>query len=288
MIKQIFTVKELERLIDNYRITFDIVNIVDVESKKKKIVYKGFLADGKELCFTSTINKENTNNYIGNDISLLSKKSRIEEVDDKLYLIITLPIDLIDDKRVINNYVLELVMNLTKDYKRKGSDFNDFKELYVESFIDELTGVYNYEYFDSKEYVKMINPEGKYEFTYVFADIHRFKKINMNYGELVGDRILVQVAETLVNNLRDTDKVIRLKNDGFIIILKNTDEEFIKSKIELLRNKMKTIIYDKKNGYFPIVAFGYNVLSSIDFNDEIERNALKVAKEMLVNEKMFS
>jgi diguanylate cyclase (GGDEF)-like protein len=288
MLKQIFTVKELEGLIENYRITFDIVNIVDVESKKKKFIYKGSLDDGKELCFTSIINKGNTNNYISDDISLLSKKSRIEVVEEKLYLITTIPIDVIDNKRDINSYVLELVLNLTNDYKRKDSDFNNFKELYVESFIDELTAVYNYEYFDSKEYVKMVNPEGKYEFTYVFADIHRFKKINMNYGEVVGDKILVKVAETLVNNLRDTDKVIRLKNDGFIIILKNTDEEFIKSKIELLRNKMKTIIYDKKNGYFPIVAFGYSVLSSINFDDEIERNALNIAKEMLVNEKMFS
>ena len=286
--KNLFTLRELDELITNYGITFDMVNIVDIDSEKILIVKDKSVIKSDDLCFSSNFKNIDFNNLTSKDISLLSRKTILQEYDDKLYLITTLPIDLIDNNRNINNYILELVMDLTNEYKRKNNSFKEFKEIYTESFKDELTGVYNYEYFDTKEYIKDLKDKEEYSFTYIIADVHRYEKIKKIYGETIGNKIMSEVSKILVHNLRPDDKVIRLKSERFIIILKNTDEEFIKTKIELLRNKIKSIIYDKENGYFPIIAFGYKTTVTKEFNEEIEAENLDDAIEMLENEKMFS
>ena len=286
MVKQLFTISELEDLINNFRIVFDYVNLIDISDMTIKEIADGKIGD-REGRGLSLITDDHIS-FSASELSMLSKKSRLETIDDKIYMITALSADVIDEKRNISSYVIEFIMDMSGDYKRKTSVIPEFKEVYIENYVDELTQVYNYEYFDSKEYAKIMKDDGKYKFTYIIADIHRFRKIIDNYGDFIANEVLVETARTLVNNLRATDKVVRLKNERFLIILKNTNEEFIKSKIEYLRNKIKGHVYDSENGYFPILTFGYKIIDSDYFDEELERQALAEAEEMLDNEKMFS
>ncbi len=84
---------------------------------------------------------------------------------------------------------------------------------------DSLTGLYNrrelhrfldYELVKSKRY--------NHPFSVLMMDIDHFKEINDTHGHRVGDQILTQVAQIIMNNTRACDLPARYGGDEFIII----------------------------------------------------------------------
>ncbi len=60
-------------------------------------------------------------------------------------------------------------------------------------------------------------------FSLIYFDIDHFKKINDTYGHATGDTVLVKATETIRNNLRATDSLIRWGGEEFLILLPETD-----------------------------------------------------------------
>lgn len=60
-----------------------------------------------------------------------------------------------------------------------------------------------------------------YLFAVLFLDCDRFKLINDSLGHLIGDKVLISIAERLKSCLGNDDVLARLGSDEFTIILKN-------------------------------------------------------------------
>ena len=64
----------------------------------------------------------------------------------------------------------------------------------------------------------------------VFVDVDGMKAINDAYGHQAGDAALKHVAQTLIDNVRQTDAAARLGGDEFGLILTHTDKTVAEAK----------------------------------------------------------
>jgi diguanylate cyclase (GGDEF)-like protein len=81
----------------------------------------------------------------------------------------------------------------------------------------------------------------------VFLDLDGFKVINDTYGHLVGDQLLIGVANAMQQTLREVDTLARLGGDEFVVLLINVGD--IETR-EPLFNRLLTaaalpVIFDK-------------------------------------------
>jgi len=89
--------------------------------------------------------------------------------------------------------------------------------------------------------LQRIKRNPKHQFAVLFIDLDRFKKINDSLGHLVGDRLLVQVAQVLREDLRTIDTVARLGGDEFVILLDDIKSLQDATKVgDRLQKRLKT------------------------------------------------
>jgi diguanylate cyclase (GGDEF)-like protein len=101
---------------------------------------------------------------------------------------------------------------------------------------DPLTGLYNRKYLE--ESVKTIVSQAKRsDITYgiLMVDIDFFKMINDTYGHDVGDQAIKIISQTLIENTRESDIVVRFGGEEFIVLLYNCDEKYIFEVSEKIR-----------------------------------------------------
>ena len=87
-------------------------------------------------------------------------------------------------------------------------------------FIDPLTTVYNRSYFDLQLRNEMARAQREHNsMALCIADIDDFKSFNTAFGYEAGDRVLVQVAQSLRNGVRPFDTVARWGGEEFAVLL---------------------------------------------------------------------
>lgn len=95
---------------------------------------------------------------------------------------------------------------------------------YREAHTDPLTGVANRRAFD-KFIVEKISQtiEEKTSLSCLILDIDFFKRVNDEFGHLVGDSVLRYLAKTLKNMTKGEDLVSRFGGEEFIVVLPHTE-----------------------------------------------------------------
>ena len=138
------------------------------------------------------------------------------------------------DKNLMINMGIILISLLFLYYFRQKSIKKYNNQLKYLSNTDTLTKLNNRRKIDS-----ILNEEIKNKkFSLILLDIDHFKKINDDYGHLVGDEVLIRFAEILRKNINENDIIGRWGGEEFLIICKNTHID----KAEKLAIRLKTII----------------------------------------------
>ena len=119
----------------------------------------------------------------------------------------------------------------------------------------------------------------------LMADLDHFKDINDNYGHLVGDEVLREVAARLTVSVRPYDSVGRYGGEEFLLILVNCDADAAMERANELRRVIASTPVKTANGSIQITT-SMGVLASRNWRstspDDVLRevdSALYVAKE---------
>jgi diguanylate cyclase (GGDEF)-like protein len=90
--------------------------------------------------------------------------------------------------------------------------------------IDDLTKLYNRRYFFER-FNQEIERAKRYQrpLSCVILDIDYFKNVNDTYGHLSGDQVLIDIAQILKNNCRQSDLAGRYGGEELIILLPETE-----------------------------------------------------------------
>ena len=123
----------------------------------------------------------------------------------------------------------EIQTHMTEEVSKANSIITrlskQIKELEEDSHLDGLTKIFNRKALD--KYLANITKKGKlkHELHLLLLDIDDFKNINDTYGHVVGDKILIFIANLLRKTLREGDKVFRYGGEEFVIILNRVSIE---------------------------------------------------------------
>lgn len=145
------------------------------------------------------------------------------------------------------------------------------KEKEMQSFKDELTGLYNRRFMNETMHGYL--PRAKREdipVTALMIDIDYFKQFNDNYGHNLGDSVLIQVAHCVEQCMRETDLVCRLGGEEFLAIMFDATED----EGEIKANNIHASIQTINNFPLPItVSIGVAQRSDSDDVETLIRHA---------------
>jgi diguanylate cyclase (GGDEF)-like protein/PAS domain S-box-containing protein len=96
------------------------------------------------------------------------------------------------------------------------------------------------------------------QFALLFIDLNDFKPINDEFGHLVGDQVLYQIAQRLHDSIREVDLAARVGGDEFVIILTEVKDE---NDVTQFIAKIKQQIHDRikigQHGHTLSASIGY-------------------------------
>ncbi len=123
---------------------------------------------------------------------------------------------------------------------------------------------------------KMTNEDKWKEVIVAVIDIDFFKKVNDNYGHLIGDKVLEKLGVILEDNFRsDTDSVYRIGGEEFVITAVGINPENAQKKLDKVREIIeKTKIDIGNNKKINItVSIGFSELRDNDDPEKIFKRA---------------
>jgi diguanylate cyclase (GGDEF)-like protein len=108
------------------------------------------------------------------------------------------------------------------------------------AYTDSLTHIYNRLHFAHFLDVE-IDKAKRYgsKFSIIFFDLDHFKKVNDNFGHLVGDEVLEEITQIVSRANRSADIFARYGGEEFIILAPETDISGALIHAERLRNEIE-------------------------------------------------
>ncbi|WP_281546395.1 GGDEF domain-containing protein [Pseudoalteromonas sp. PAR1] len=141
--------------------------------------------------------------------------------------------------------------------------------LLYKSQLDPLTELLNRQTFDKKVIdIASTTVKGQSELDphhrqwyLAIVDIDHFKKVNDNYGHVIGDEVILLVAQLLKNNFRIEDYVFRYGGEEFAVLFQASDELDARNALNRFRGCVAEYPFPQvgnltvSSGFMPIYEF---------------------------------
>ncbi len=148
------------------------------------------------------------------------------------------------------------------------------EQLKHQALYDQLTGLPNRNMFTRhlRRLVTRPKRHKDYQFAILFIDLDRFKVVNDSLGHMVGDELLIGVAQRLKECIRINDIVARFGGDEFAIILDDitsvNDTTFIADRIQ-------------ESLLLPFEIDGHDIFTSASIGISLSKSGYSSANELL-------
>jgi diguanylate cyclase (GGDEF)-like protein len=109
------------------------------------------------------------------------------------------------------------------------------------AYLDGLTGIFNRRFFELRIAEEMERAR-RFDsgMAVIMMDIDQFKRLNDEFGHLLGDEVLRQVSSILHQQLRKIDVVCRYGGEEFAVLLSQTNPQHALGVAEKLRRMVET------------------------------------------------
>jgi diguanylate cyclase (GGDEF)-like protein len=135
------------------------------------------------------------------------------------------------------------------------------------SLRDELTGLYNLRgFYLLAEHALRMARRSRMAFSVLFVDVDNLKQINDRHGHAAGSQLLVEAAEFLKTNFRETDVLGRIGGDEFVVA-----GQFSVDAIELAEQRLKADSSERDKVDSPSLSLSMgHVTADLNRNESLE------------------
>ncbi len=127
---------------------------------------------------------------------------------------------------------------------------------------DHLTGLANRRQIDHYLSTRIREAACGESFSLLMIDLDGFKKINDQFGHVVGDEALETTAAIISSTLRKDDFVGRYAGDEFIIVLSGVDKESVEATVNRLKKAAENFNLHGEKVYGLKFSIGYYIYDS--------------------------
>jgi len=163
---------------------------------------------------------------------------------------------LLEDTQNIRAYLSDLQVKLKERVTEVEALRHSLNNALTQTIIDPLTGLLNRRGF-SQSMIEQTSQADYWllEHPYlIMVDIDFFKKINDSFGHLSGDNVIIKVADTLLQVIKDHGTVARIGGEEFAIILNPTRQETALALAEELRATIENTAFQSAENHTTISA----------------------------------
>ena len=155
-------------------------------------------------------------------------------------------------------------------------------ELYKKATRDNLTGIFNREYFFESLSLRIRKSEREnLKFTLGIIDIDHFKTINDTWGHQAGDRILKNLTTFINMSLREYDILARYGGEEFIFIVDGILKNKAMPILDRIRQQITITDLDEENHIFISLSCGLTDISETEGQTDKANFLIKTADRRL-------
>lgn len=173
----------------------------------------------------------------------------------------------------IDGRILKRAMFYAVERKKLEIALKQTRDLFErQARIDYLTGIYNRLMFNELLEAELQRAR-RYgtELSLIMFDLDHFKNINDTYGHNIGDHVLKEVSQLILDNIRSHDILSRWGGEEFMVLTPKSDQ----NQAGILAEKLRYLIeaHDFGDGLHATASFGVTRLKADDRADSFTTRA---------------